>query len=284
MACISIQSALEHAITVFRRSEFSSDGQQIHDARGLLCFVLEAPTSHLITHADQLLTCHQWSRFQSLVARRSHDEPMAYLTGERGFWTMDVKVTSDVLDPRPDTETLVQACLDYLDASPKTVLDAGTGSGVVAGALVRERPGWQLLASDLSLRALRVAAENLKAPAVPLVCGDWTAAFSAHSLDAIVSNPPYLAGDDPHLSALRHEPHMALVADEDGLGAFMRIIGDASRVLNPDGWLFLEHGYTQQDAVIHLLRGSDFQLVHRMNDLGGNPRVVVARLTGDHDE
>lgn len=284
MAPVSIQSALDDATALLRQqSAPDSDREYVYDARRLLGFVLGASTSHLITHADQVLTCDQLKQYRELVDRRANQEPLAYLIGERGFWTFDVKVTASVLDPRPDTETLVHACLRVLDTAPRTVLDAGTGSGVIAGALVRERPAWHVFASDLSPDALRIAAENLAAPPVPLICADWLSSFTDRCLDVIVSNPPYLGNDDPHLNALRHEPRMALVADKGGLGAFAHIIEDARRVLKGRGWLILEHGYTQRAAVINLLRAAAFEIVDQIDDLAGNPRVVVARYVADNE-
>ncbi|MEM7366405.1 MAG: peptide chain release factor N(5)-glutamine methyltransferase [Pseudomonadota bacterium] len=252
-------------------------GVDDYEARLLLRFVLDVSGGHLITHPNQTLTVDQLSRYRSLIERRLDHEPLAYLTGRRGFWSRDLKITSCVLDPRPDTETLVQACLDHLDDAPRMVLDAGTGSGAIAGALIDERPTWQIFASDLSGDALKVARENLNASQVPLIRTDWTVAFASHSLDVIVSNPPYLANNDPHLGTLRHEPRMALVADQQGLGAFVQIINDARRVLRPLGWLIFEHGHTQRDAVGQLLRDAHFQVIHCIDDLAGNPRVIVAR-------
>ena len=277
MSGVSIQSALKEATTRLFRSNCSQADVDEYEARLLLRFVLNVSGGHLITDPNQNLTFNQLSRYRSLIERRLDHEPLAYLTGQRGFWRRDLKITSYVLDPRPDTETLVQACLDHIDDAPRMVLDAGTGSGAIAGALIDERPAWKIFASDLSGEALKVARENLSASQIPLVRTDWTEAFASQSLDAIVSNPPYLANNDPHLGTLRHEPRMALVADQHGLGAFVQIIKDARRVLRPMGWLIVEHGHTQRDAVGQLLREANFQVIHCIDDLAGNPRVVVAR-------
>lgn len=260
-----------------------SDSPEL-DARRLLEHVLGVDHAWLIVHARDPLDADIHARFTALLARRTAGEPLAYVTGRVGFWTLDLDVTPDVLIPRPDTETLVEAVLERHDERPLQVLDLGTGSGAIALALAAERPRWQMTATDASEAALACAAANakrLRLDNVEFMTGRWYTPLADRRFDIIVSNPPYIAPGDAHLDApaLRHEPSIALVADDDGLADLDRIIGAAATHLSADGALYLEHGADQGAAVRARLSAAGFGDVATARDLGDNDRVSHGHLS-----
>lgn len=222
------------------------------------------------------------SFYHALCSRRINGEPLAYITGERGFYGLNLKVDARVLDPRPDTETLVDWALDILqNIRAPQVADLGTGSGAIALALQHQRPDAKVLAVDASADALAVAqanAQRLKLP-VHFALGFWLSpladAAPPEGLHLIASNPPYIAENDPHMAALHHEPRQALTSGSDGLNDIRHIVSNAPTHLRPGGWLLLEHGYNQTQAVQALLRDRGFSAVQSRNDLAG-----IARCTG----
>lgn len=220
------------------------------------------------------------ARFHALLARRLAGEPIAYIRGHQAFWTLDIRVTPDTLIPRPETELLVETALELLPVgSPLTVVDAGTGSGAIAAALASERPDWTLVAIERHARAARVAAENMSrcAPANSLLLqASWLAPIAMAALDAVVSNPPYIPEGDPHLDQgdLVFEPRTALAAGPDGLSAIRRLAAQAVRCLRPGGWLLLEHGFDQGEAVRAILAIQGLRRVTTRADLAGLPRVT----------
>lgn len=254
------------------------------EARMLLQHVLGVPRVWLITHEADEVPAAQADRFRCLCASRREGTPMAYLVGRREFMGHDFKVAPGVLIPRPDTELLVETAIAELarHASPR-VLDLGTGSGAVAVSMALACPHAQVLATDHSAEALAVAQENaarLKA-SVTFWQGDWYDALPggpggvAGAFDLIVSNPPYIAADDPHLAQgdLRFEPAQALTDGADGLGALRTIIAGAPRRLRPDGVLWVEHGWDQAGAVRALLQAGGFRNVGSRRDLAGIERI-----------
>jgi release factor glutamine methyltransferase len=253
------------------------------DAEVLLMHVLGKPRSHLHAWPEQALTADQQARFETLVARRAAGEPIAYITGQREFWSLPLEVTADTLIPRPDTEILVEQVLAVLpDSQPLYVADLGTGSGAIALALAQERHRWHVVALDCSLAAITVAQRNarrLPGPRPEFLVGRWCDAFADASLHAIVSNPPYVCDNDPHLRSgdLRFEPHSALAAGADGLDAIRHLIDDARRVLAPDGWLFLEHAPEQTADIHRLFKINGFIDIRSALDLAGRERVSYAR-------
>lgn len=255
------------------------------DAHALLGHLLGQGRSWLIAHDGDLLTAGQAARFADWCRQRADGVPVAYLLGEREFHGLRLQVTPDVLVPRPDTETLVDWSLDLLPAlgARPDVIDLGTGSGAIALAIAHRWPAATVSATDLSPRALAVARANADrlGLAVRWTEGPWWAAVAPGARFALVlSNPPYIAGDDPHLAALRHEPRGALTPEGDGLQALRAIVAGAPGHLQQGGWLLLEHGYDQAEAVQALLRAAGFTEVATRQDLGGQPRCTGGRWPG----
>jgi release factor glutamine methyltransferase len=252
------------------------------DARALLAHALERPPVWLFAHGDEPIDAIAQQRFEALLARRIAGEPVAYLTGRRGFWTFDLLVSPQTLIPRPETELLVELALER--APPDTALrmaDLGTGSGAIALALAHERRQAQVIAVDVSEGALEIARANARALGLVNVefrHGDWLAPLAGERFDLIASNPPYIALGDAHLDALRYEPEDALSSGRDGLDAIRTIVRAAPTHLRPDGWLLLEHGWDQGDEVRALLRASGFDDVKTHRDMEGRDRVSSGRV------
>ena len=252
------------------------------DADLLLAHVLGLTRAQLLTHPEREITDPLLREFDNLIARRAAHEPVAQLLGHKEFYGLDLSITSAVLVPRADTEVLVDAALARMDHLPRTVLDLGTGSGAIALALASMRPDWRLVATDISAAALTVALENCLrhdelGVQLRLVRGPWTSAFAAQCADAIVSNPPYVDGDEPIPAELRYEPAAALFAADHGYADLRCIIADAPRVLRPGGWLLLEHGATQGNRVRTLMQNAGFQAISTERDLAGHERVTAAQ-------
>lgn len=248
------------------------------EAEILLAHVLQVPRPFLFSHDDFLLTNENWSQYRKLCQQRQQGEPIAYLLGYKEFWSLDFEVNANTLIPRPETELLVEITLNNL---PKTgtflIADLGTGSGVVAIAIAKERPHWQIVAADISPAAIEVAKRNVARHSlknVALVQSDWCLALPAFRFDAIVSNPPYIAKDDPHLAQLQFEPQMALCSGEDGLQAIRRIVCQSRRFLQKNGLLLLEHGFDQADRVKEILQSANFDDIKSYRDISGIARVV----------
>jgi len=252
------------------------------DAEILLARVLGRERSWLVACAETLLGAPQLAAFEALLARRAQGEPLAYITGEREFWSLKLRVTPDVLVPRPETELVVERALALLDSAPADVADLGTGAGAIALALAHERPLWRLLATDRSAAALAVARANTAALGLANVrcaAGDWLAPLADQRFALIASNPPYIAEGDLALQdrALQHEPPEALSSGPDGLADLKIIITGAADHLLPGGWLVLEHGADQGPAVTALLVAQGYAHVRCHADLAGRPRVTEAR-------
>ena len=249
------------------------------DARMLLQSVLNASHAHLIAHPSQELAPKQAQKFYSLASRRVNGEPIAYLVGEREFYSLNFKVTPAVLIPRPETELLVDLALERISADcPYKVLDLGTGSGAIAITIAKHRPLASITAVDSSVDAIAVARVNARhfdATNVRMVVGDWFTGIAGEEFDLIVSNPPYVADGDPHLDQgdLRFEPRTALTAGSDGLSCIRCIVTSAVVHLIAGGWLLLEHGYDQAEACRQLLSKAGFVDVFSCPDLAGMMRV-----------
>jgi release factor glutamine methyltransferase len=238
--------------------------------------------TRLLAWPERILEPDTRALFDALLARRLCGEPIAYIRGRQDFWSLELRVTPATLIPRPETELLVETALELLPTSePLRVADLGTGSGAIAAALATERPAWHLFATERSAEAIAVARENLvrlDLGRVKLLRASWLAAFASASLDALVSNPPYVAEGDPHLARgdLRFEPREALTPGGDGLDAYRAIAADARRCLHPGGWLILEHGYDQGSDVRRILADAGLTAPRTRPDLGGHDRVTFA--------
>lgn len=257
-----------------------------HEAELLLLHVLGKPRSWLFAHATDPVEAGDVAAFHALLARRVAGEPVAYLLGHRGFWTLDLAVSPATLIPRPETELLVELALARLPvATALAVADLGTGSGAIALALASERPQADVTATDLSAAALDVARGNAARNGlarVRFVQGAWFAPLQGMRFDLIASNPPYIASNDPHLQQgdLRHEPATALASGIDGLDDIRLIVAGAGAHLLPGGWLLIEHGWDQGASIRALFEHAGFDQVHTERDLEQRDRVTRGCLPG----
>jgi release factor glutamine methyltransferase len=268
-----------------------ANGLERVDAQILLLHSLQRPLhdrAWLLAHDSDTLTPAQAAAWQDALQRRLSGEPVAYITGRKDFFGLTLAVDARVLDPRPDTETLVDWALACLpESTPETcsprILDLGTGSGAVALALQHARPDATVWAVDASEDALAVARTNAARLqlGVQFIASDWLNSVDIQRtgrFDLIVSNPPYVADGDPHLAALTHEPLQALTSGPDGLDDIRQIIAQAPACLAPGGWLLLEHGWDQAASVQALLREAGFEQVQSRRDLGGIQRCTGAAM------
>ncbi len=260
------------------------------DAAILLAHVLGRPRSYLLSHDDSLVDPIDADAYLDLIQRRQQGMPAAYLLGEREFWSLSFAVSPAVLVPRPETELVVERCLVLLDGGsspslpqrihPPSVVDLGTGSGAIALALAHEQPHWLITATDQSAAALQIARRNavrLGVEQVEFLEGSWLEPLAARRFDLIVSNPPYIAAADPALQALRHEPAIALSPGPSGLESLLHLIAQAPAHLQPGGWLVLEHGRDQADALAAALVAAGAHSVRCHPDLAAHPRVTEAQ-------
>ena len=252
------------------------------DAELLLAQALGKSRGYLHTWPERELEASQLERFQAALARRRSGEPVAYILGRQGFWSLDLDVARHTLIPRPDTELLVETALALLPATPLQVLDLGTGTGAIALALACERPAWQVTGVDRVPEAVALAQGNgtrLQLANARFAESCWFSALAGQRFQLIVSNPPYIAAADPHLSQgdVRFEPSSALVAGIDGLDDIRLIIEQAPEHLLAGGWLLLEHGFDQAEAVRELLAQRGFAAVDSRRDLGGHQRISLGQ-------
>ncbi|PAU53177.1 protein-(glutamine-N5) methyltransferase, release factor-specific [Pseudomonas sp. PIC25] len=250
------------------------------DAELLLAHVLGKSRSYLRTWPEQAVIDEQAQRFGALIERRRSGEPVAYILGRQGFWSLDLEVAPHTLIPRADTELLVETALELLPAGPARVLDLGTGTGAIALALASERPGWTLVGVDRVPEAVALAERNrvrLKRGNARFCESHWFSALAGERFRMILANPPYIAADDRHLGEgdVRFEPASALVAGADGLDDIRAIIEQAPAYLEAGGWLLLEHGFDQAAAVRDLFAARGFIKVESRRDLGGHERISL---------
>ncbi len=273
-----IKEALELAVIKLQDSD-----QARLDAEVLLAHVLDKPRTHLHTWPEAEPSEGQAQRFARLVAQRAEGRPVAHLTGHREFWSLDLEVTADTLIPRPETELLVEQALALLPANKNLrVADLGTGSGAIALALAQERKPWTLFALDRSFTCIGVAQRNamrLGVQNISFIHASWCDALADTSLDAIVSNPPYVADQDPHLQQgdVRYEPVSALASGADGLDDIRKLVVDAPRILKTGGWILLEHGFDQSRIIHNLMNKNNFINIATLRDLAGLERVSYAQ-------
>ncbi|MFW5450633.1 MAG: peptide chain release factor N(5)-glutamine methyltransferase [Methylophagaceae bacterium] len=274
---MTISEALQSANALLLNSESPEIDSQI-----LLCHVLHCQKTYLHTWPDKKLNESERNNFNDLIQQRVQGHPIAHLTERHGFWSLDLNVSPDTLIPRPDTELLVSLALE-LSQPNMLIADLGTGTGAIALSLATEMPTATFLAMDLSKKALAVAKQNMGSHQLNNVNfwqGSWLTAIAENALDIVVSNPPYIEQNDPHLSQgdVRFEPMLALVSGIDGLDDIRQIIEQAQYCLKPSGWLLIEHGYQQAQQVQQLFLEANFTNVTSQQDYGGNDRVVLGQL------
>ncbi|MDH3326061.1 MAG: peptide chain release factor N(5)-glutamine methyltransferase [Gammaproteobacteria bacterium] len=254
------------------------------DAEVLLSFGLGWQRTHLITRDSQLLSSDQIEIVNQLISRRANGEPVAYIVGEQEFWSLPLTVNSSTLIPRPETEHLVEAALDYLPKSEnKSVLDLGTGSGAIVLALASERPSNEYFAVDFSVEALKVAkhnAEKLNISGVTFSQSSWFSELESQKFDLIISNPPYIELNDEHLKQgdVASEPVSALTSGIDGLDDIRVISEQARNFLNTSGWLMLEHGWNQAAEVRGILAANGYKKIQSIKDFSNIERLTIAQF------
>ncbi|WP_122664700.1 peptide chain release factor N(5)-glutamine methyltransferase [Pseudomonas viridiflava] len=270
--------------SLLRSAELPDSPTARLDAELLLAAALGKPRSFLHTWPERIVSSEAALTFASHLQRRRTGEPVAYILGQQGFWKLDLDVAPHTLIPRPETEMLVEAALELVPAfAPTRVLDLGTGTGAIALALASERSVWQVTAVDRVLEAVALAERNrqrLHLDNAKVLSSHWFSSLEGQRFDLIISNPPYIAAEDPHLVAgdVRFEPSSALVAGSDGLDDIRMIIAQAPTYLNGEGWLLLEHGYDQGAAVRDLLSSHGFEKIQTRRDLGDHERITFGRL------
>ncbi len=277
---MNIQQALQQASQALAASKENA----ALDAQVMLCFVLNCNSAHLAAWPEKQLTAEQANQFLALVAQRQQGIPVAHLTGQREFWSLNFRVNNSTLIPRPETETLVEFILDNFGDRPSVkLLDMGTGTGAIAIAIASEKNNWKIVACDNSAEAIALAIENGAQHStnnVSLVQSDWFSNISEHDFDIIVSNPPYIASDDPHLQQgdVRFEPHSALTAGISGMDDIEHICAHAKDYLSAQGSLIIEHGYDQQQQVADCFARHGYTDLQQSNDLSGHTRMTAGKI------
>lgn len=280
MTAITIEQVLREGSA---RLKDSGSDLPLLDCSLLLCHVLDCQRTYLLTWPEKLLTAEQAAQYSALLARREAGEPIAYILGQREFWSLPLKVSPSTLIPRPDTERLVEVALDKANGTDGDLLDLGTGTGAIALALASEFPKRHVVGVDYQQDAVRLALENaqqLNITNVEFRQSDWFKNLNKGTKFAvIVSNPPYIDEDDPHLAQgdVRFEPLTALVAPENGLADIQHIIKHAPAFLVQNGWLMFEHGFEQGQAVRDALNASGFMNVETQLDYAGLERVTLGQ-------
>lgn len=254
------------------------------DAQVLLSHLLQCNTAHLIAWPEKNLSKIQEIEFLKLIEQRQQGLPIAHLTGQREFWSLNFFVNNSTLIPRPETETLVEFILEkFGDKKNLKLLDMGTGTGAIAIAIASEKTDWEIIASDISSDAINLARKNskhIKANNTKFIESDWFKNISTTDFDIIVSNPPYIANDDPHLNQgdVRFEPDSALTAGKSGMDDIEILCTQAKNHLAKEGWLIVEHGYNQEKPVADCFTKSNFNSIIQKHDLSGHTRMTAGKI------
>jgi len=277
-----VSLTLEQAIAAGADLLASSSESAKLDAQVLLLHILQKPRSYLFTWPEHALSNEQQSQFNVFLQRRLKGEPVAHITGLREFWSLSLEVNATTLIPRPDTETLVECALNLAMLDTAKVLDLGTGTGAIALALGCEMPNWQIVAVDRVTEAVALANKNqqrLGINNVDVKQSNWFSALQGERFNLIVTNPPYIEQDDIHLNQgdVRFEPLSALVADDAGMSDIKQIITQSRDYLLSSGYLLIEHGFEQAEAVRHLFKEMAFINIKTVKDFGNNDRVTLAQ-------
>ncbi|RAU43663.1 MULTISPECIES: peptide chain release factor N(5)-glutamine methyltransferase [unclassified Pseudomonas] len=270
--------------SLLRSAELPDSPTARLDAELLLAAALGKPRSFLHTWPERIVSTEAAQVFDRYLERRRTGEPVAYILGQQGFWSIDLEVATHTLIPRPETEMLVETALELLPGPiPHRLLDLGTGTGAIALSLAKDRPQWQVTAVDRVAEAVELAERNrrrLHLDNAQVLESHWFSAVEGQRFDLILSNPPYIADNDPHLAQgdVRFEPSSALTSGADGLDDLRLIVAQAPLHLEPGGWLLLEHGYDQGSAVRELLNEQGFEQIQTRRDLGEHERITFGRV------
>lgn len=270
--------------SLLRNAELPDSPTARLDAELLLAAALGKPRSFLHTWPERIVSTEAAQAFDGYLQRRRTGEPVAYILGQQGFWNIDLEVATHTLIPRPETEMLVETALELLPgAIPHRLLDLGTGTGAIALSLAKDRPQWSVTAVDRVEQAVDLAERNrqrMHLDNANVLLSHWFSAVEGQRFDLILSNPPYIASNDPHLveGDVRFEPSSALVSGTDGLDDLRLIVSQAPAYLEPGGWLLLEHGYDQGAAVRDLLNTYGFEQIQTRRDLGDHERITFGRV------
>jgi len=280
---MNIQQALEQACQALSACDESGGESANIDAQVLLCHVLQCNSAHLMTWPEKNLDEKQSAQYLHLIAQRKQGLPVAHLTGQREFWSLDFSVDNSTLIPRPETETLVEFILQkFGDRKNLKLLDLGTGTGAIAIAIAHEKPDWKIFASDVSGQALKLARKNseqLHTRNISLILSDWFSNINEQHFNIIVSNPPYIAEADPHLQTgdVRFEPQRALTAGKTGMDDIEHLCAHAKNHLQKNGWLIVEHGYNQAQLVADCFAENAYAQIEQKKDLSGHTRMTAGK-------
>ena len=276
---MTIQQALQQA----RQNLAESSPTAGLDAQVLLSHILQCNTAHLLAWPEKKLNREQIANYRQLIQQRQQGVPVAHLTGLREFWSLNFSVNDSTLIPRPETETLIEFILDkFSDREKIKLLDMGTGTGAIAITIATEKPGWEIFASELIEDALKLARDNSNSHQtsnITFIHSDWFNNIKHNDFDIIVSNPPYIANDDPHLLAgdVRFEPQSALSAGTTGMNDIEHLCAHAKNHLTQNGWLIVEHGYNQKQLVADCFAENGYVEIEHKNDLSGHIRMTAGK-------
>lgn len=279
---MKINEAIMDGASKLTLSQPALSSSPMLDAECLLANILSLSRAQLKARYPNLLTENEKQRFYTDIERRRLGEPVAYILGTKEFWSQSLKVTPDTLIPRPETECLVEVALKLIPQKQPSIVDLGTGSGAIAIAIASERSDAQIIATDICSDALKIAQENAQSAGlntIQFLQGNWFEPLAHQTFDMIISNPPYIASDDPHLKdpQIQYEPQSALIAQNHGLSDLYHLIEHAQNYLKPHGFLALEHGYNQSQSVYEAFKKHGYEHISQQTDLSGIIRVTFAR-------